>query len=112
MLDEAVRSPECSGILTGLYWAHLLVENGRQRLGMTLEYHPEHGTPEEVIEIVYPQLIHALGRAQPEFHDDWTSIYQTWDGDPARRILKLDLVPWPRMSRTLEHETKSRGIRE
>jgi phenylacetate-CoA ligase len=112
MLDEAVRSAECAGILTGLYRAHLLMENGRQRLGMTLEYRPEHGTPEEVIEIVYPRLIRALGRVQPEFHDDWTSIYHTWDGDPAKRILKLDLVPWPEMSRTLEHGIKSRGIRK
>ena len=71
------------------------MENGRQRLGISLEYHPEHGTPEEVIEIVYPRLIRALGRVQPEFHDDWTTIYQTWDDDPAKRILKLDLVPWP-----------------
>jgi hypothetical protein len=112
MLDEAVRSAECAGILTGLYRAHLLMENGRQRLGMALEYHPEHGTPEEVIEIVYPRVIRALGRVQPEFYDDWTSIYQTWDDDPAKRILKLDLVPWPRMSRTLEQGIKSRGIRK
>ena len=112
MLDEAVRSPECTGILTGLYRAHLLMEDGRQRLGMALEYHPEQGTPEEVIELLYPRLIRALGRVQPEFHDDWTSIYQTWDDDPEKRILKLDLVPWPGMSHTLEHETKARGIRK
>ena len=79
---------------------------------MALEYHPEQGTPKEVTEIVYPRLIRALGRVQPEFQDDWTSIYQTWDRDPAKRILKLDLVPWPGMSRTLEHETKARGIRK
>jgi hypothetical protein len=53
-----------------------------------------------------------LGRAQPEFHDDWTSIYQTWDGDPANRILKLDLVPWPGMSNALEHAIKSRGVQK
>jgi phenylacetate-CoA ligase len=82
------------------------------RRGMTLEYRPEHGTPQQVTEIVYPRLIRALGRVQPEFHDDWKSIYDTWDGDPEKRILKLDLVPWPEMSCTLEHEIKSRGIRE
>jgi len=65
-----------------------------------------------VTEIVYPRLIRVLGRVQPEFHDDWTSIYQTWDDDPAKRILKLDLVPWPGMSQTLEHGIKSRGIRK
>ena len=112
MLDEAVRSPECAGILTGLYPAHLLMENGRQRLGMVLEYRKEHGSPEEVVEVVYPRLVRALGRAQPEFHDDWMSIYQTWDGDPANRILKLNLVPWPGMSNALEHAIKSRGVQK
>jgi phenylacetate-CoA ligase len=112
MLDEAVRSSECSGILTGLYRAHVLMEKGRQRLGMTVEYRPEHGTPDDAAEIVYPRLICALGRAQPEFKDDWASIYQWWDTDPEKRILKLNLVPWPEMSRSLEHEIKARGVRQ
>ena len=88
------------------------MEKGRQRFGMTLEYRPEHGTPNHAAEIVYPLLISALGRAQPEFKDDWASIYQRWDADPEKRILKLNLIPWPEMSRSLEHEIKARGIRE
>jgi len=67
MLDEAVRPAECAGILTGLYRAHLLVENGLQRLAMTLEYHPEHGTPDEVIEIVYPRIFAPLAACSPNF---------------------------------------------
>jgi len=110
MFDEAVRTYDLAHVLTGAYQARLLLENGRQRLGLTLEYHPEQGTPEEVIEAIYPKLIQALGRVQPEFQDDWASIYRTWDGDPDQRILKLDLMPWPEMSRGLESKIKQRGV--
>jgi phenylacetate-CoA ligase len=110
MFDEAVRTHDLVHALTGAYQARLLLENGRQRLGLTLEYHPEQGTPGEVIEAIYPKLIQALGRVQPEFQDDWSSVYRTWDGVPEQRILKLDLVPWPEMSRGLESKIKQRGI--
>ena len=49
-------------------------------------------------------------RAQPEFLDDWTNIYRRWDDDPARRILKLDLAPWPTMSGTSENRIKQHSI--
>jgi len=110
MFNVAIRSPELGPILTGAYQARLLLENGRQRLGLTLEYRPEAGSPESVTEIIYPRLIQALGQVQPEFQDDWSSIYRTWDNDPERRILKLELVPWPEMSRGLERKIKQRGI--
>jgi len=110
MFDEAVRCQELAHALTGVFQARLLLENGRQRLGLRLEYRAEQGTPEQVVESIYPSLIHVLGRVQPEFKDDWASIYRTWDSDPERRILKLELVPWPEMSRGLESKIKQRGI--
>ncbi len=110
MFDEAVRCQELAHALTGAFQARLLLENGRQRLGLRLEYRAEQGTPEQVVESIYPSLIHVLGRVQPEFKDDWASIYRTWDNDPERRILKLELVPWPEMSRGLESKIKQRGI--
>jgi phenylacetate-CoA ligase len=110
MLDEAVRCPDLAHALTGAYQARLLLENGRQRLGLKLEYPVGQGTPEHVVEAIYPKLIDALGRVQPEFKEDWASIYRTWDSDPEQRILKLELVPWPEMSRGLERKIKQRGI--
>ena len=110
MFDQAVRSPELSPFLTGAYQARLLHEEGRQRLGLTLEYRAEQGATADLAGAIYPRLVQALGQAQPEFRDDWASIYRTWDNDPARRILKLDLVPWPEMSRGLEGKIKQRGI--
>lgn len=110
MFDEAVRTPDLAHILTGTYHAGIVLENGRQRLALTLEYHPYRGSSGELIDVIYPKLIQALGRVQPEFHDDWTNIYQTWDNDPEQRILKLDLVPWPAMSSNLEGKIKQRGV--
>ncbi len=110
MLDAAVRSAELADALTGAYQAKLLLEEGRQRLGLTLEYRPETGSRETVAAAIYPKLIHALGSVQPEFQDDWSSIYRTWDGDPEKQILRLELVPWPEMSRGLEGKIKQRGI--
>ena len=110
MFDQAVHSPDLTPFLTGAYQARLLLEEGRQRLGLTLEYRAEQGASPDIVEAVYPRLVQALGQVQPEFRDDWTSIYRTWDNDPAQRILKLDLVPWPEMSRGLESKIKQRGI--
>jgi len=110
MFDEAVRAPELSQTLTGAYQARLLLEDGRQRLGLTLEYHAAAGVPEDVVERLYPALIASLGRVQPEFQDDWTSIYHRWDHDPAQRILKLELAAWPSLSGDLENKIKRRGI--
>ena len=110
MFDQAVRVSEVASLLTGAYQARLLLEDGRQRLGLKLEYHANQGNREAVTETLYPLLIQALGKIQPEFRDDWTSIYRTWDDDPAQRILKLELVPWPEMSQGLENKIKQRGI--
>ncbi len=110
MFDEAIRSPDLETILTGPYQAKLLLEEGRQRLELTLEFRPERGTPEHVTELVYPKLIEALSRVQPEFKDDWTSIYSTWDTDPLKRILKLEMVAGPTLSNGLESKIKQRGI--
>jgi phenylacetate-CoA ligase len=110
MLDQAVRGAELAPFLTGAYQARLLLEEGRQRLGLTLEYRVEAGAAADIVETIYPRLVHALGQVQPEFRDDWASIYRTWDNDPARRILKLHLVAWPGMSRGLEDKIKQRGI--
>jgi phenylacetate-CoA ligase len=110
MFDQAVRAPELAPFLTGTYQASLLLEDGRQKLGLKLEYRAEQGNAANVIDAVYPRLVHALGQVQPEFRDDWASIYKTWDSDPAQRILKLELVPWPEMSRGLEGKIKQRGI--
>jgi len=110
MFDEVVRAHDLADILTGFYQARLLLENGRQRLGMILEYRPDQRTQTELIEVIYPKLIQALGRVQPEFQEDWVSIYRNWDGNPEQRILKLDLLPWPNLSRDLERKVKQRGI--
>jgi phenylacetate-CoA ligase len=110
MLDEAVRSPQLARWLTGAYRARLLLEAGRQRLGLELEYRPGQETPADLAERLYPELITALSRVQPEFQDDWASIYRHWDHDPERRILKLDLHPWPELSKGTESKIKQRGI--
>ncbi len=110
MLDATIHSPELADFLTGAYQARLLIENGRQRLGLTLEFRPEAGSPESIAESIYPLLFQPLGRVQPEFKDDWSSIYRTWDDEPKKRIFKLELAPWPELSRSLENKIKQRGI--
>jgi phenylacetate-CoA ligase len=107
MLDQAVRSPEFAHRLTGLYQACIVVEDRRQRLSLRLETRGEGPHRDEAL---YDPLIQAIGRAQPEFMDDWRHIYRRWDGDPDKCILKLDFVAWPGLSGGLGHQTKQRGI--
>ena len=112
MLDAAVRAPALAGWLTGNHRAETVLEDGRQRLAFTLETRPEVGVAEEAntatLETVYPLLVAALGEVQPEFLDDWRSVYQRWDADPARRILRITLVAWPALA--AGSAIKQRGI--
>ena len=110
MLDEAVRSEDLADTLTGVYQARVVTEDGRQRLSIRLETQKQPGKPAEALDAIYPRLVQAIGRAQPEFLDDWTNIYRRWDDDPARRILKLDLVPWPAMSDAADDRIKQHSI--
>jgi hypothetical protein len=110
MFDQAVHTPDLASMLTGVYQVRLVIENGHQRLRLTLECRPEQAADSHLIDMIYPKLIEALGVAQPEFKDDWSSIYQKWDGDIDHRILKLELLPWPSLSRGLEGKIKQRGI--
>lgn len=105
MLDHALRSPELQDVLTGAYKARTILERGRQRLEIVAE---THGGPRSA-DSIYDGVIAALGRAQPEFLDDWNSIYRQWDADRDRRILKLILVPWPELSGS-DSGVKHRGV--
>lgn len=109
MLDAAVRSPGLAAWLTGNYRARVTQEGGRQRLEFTLECRAANVPPEEVADAVYPLLVDALGRVQPEFKDDWQNIYRRWDDDPALRILALKPVAWPALAE--DRRIKQRGVR-
>lgn len=86
-----------------------MIEEGRQRLNLVLETRlPE---PPDA-NAVYSQLIAALGRAQPEFLEDWRNIYARWDADPGQRILKIDFVAWPELSQSDALRIKQSGIVE
>lgn len=106
MLDAAVRAPELAEWLTGNYRARIILENGRQRLEFTLECQAGVSVDRAAI---YPGLVAALGRAQPEFKDDWEKIYRRWDDEPALSILELKPVAWPALAEEAGR-IKQRGI--
>ena len=110
MLDEALLSAQFKDLLTGAYEAEVILEDGRQRLRILLEHHPIAERTASMLDHLYPQLIQAIGRAQPEFLDDWSNIYAAWDNDPARRILKLEATPWPRLSERNQGDIKRHSI--
>jgi phenylacetate-CoA ligase len=115
MLDRALRAQELASWLTGNYRADVVLEEGRQRLAFTLELRPDAlpegadaGARSRIADELYPRLVAAIGEAQPEFLDDWRSVYQRWDGDAARRIIRIELVRWPALAETTA--IKQRGI--
>lgn len=112
MLDAAVRDEALSPYLTGLYRARLAEEDGRQVLRFDLELRAEVTPDGPTADTLYARLVQALGRQQPEFLDDWRNVYSAWDADPKRRILQLDLMPWPALSQTLGTSAKQRGIQK
>lgn len=111
MLDEAVRAPEFAEWLTGAYLAHVGMKGGRQHLHLTLECKPGRKPSAALAEELYPALIQSIGRAQPEFIDDWANIYRNWDADPDRRILDIEAVAWPALSEQREGAIKTHSFR-
>jgi hypothetical protein len=112
MLDAAVAGLESTvrASLTGRYRASIVHEDGRQRLAIELETRAGIAADTSLVERVYPALAAALGRAQPEFADDWSNVFRRWDADPARRIIRLTFRPWPALSQREEGVIKNRGI--
>jgi len=110
MLDEAVRAPELQPYLTGLYRARIGFARERQHLELLLEFKGGIQVSEQTLDEVYRRLVVTLGRAQPEFADDWNNVYSRWDDDPAHRILQLQGVSWPTLSHETESSIKQRGI--
>lgn len=110
MLDEAVKCEELQDILTGLYRAQILYEENQQYLEFDLEVRQGVTSNEVVSDRVYHSLVKILGRVQPEFLDDWNRVFSAWDNNPSKRILRLNLLPWPALSQATEKAIKQRGI--
>ena len=110
MLDEAVKCEELHEILTGLYRARIVYEEDKQYLALDLEIRQSISSDQQTIDRVYHSLIKTIGRVQPEFFDDWQNFYREWDSNPAKRVLKLNFLPWPSLSQTTETTIKQRGI--
>jgi phenylacetate-CoA ligase len=101
-----------AGVLTGVYRADVVMEDDRQRLSLTLECRPPPRDAENTIAAIYPALVRAIGKAQPEFMDDWNNIYRKWDDDPRRRILRIEIVPWPSLSEGMGDRIKRHSFGE
>ena len=110
MLEEAVRCPQLSDVLTGAYRASLWFEQGRPILAMDLEFRQGVIPEAPVLQRAYHALIQALGRVQPEFATDWQEIYRIWDDDSARRVLRLRGLLWPALSEEAEQLIKKRKL--
>ncbi len=108
MLDTAIHTVSKSEALTGKYRAQCIQDSQRQRLKLTLEYKSAESDSDALPGHIYPKLIESIGRVQPEFQQDWENIYKRWDDDIDKRILKLELVPWPTLSEG--DSIKQRGI--
>jgi phenylacetate-CoA ligase len=111
MLDESVRCAELESTLTGVYEAEILYDDERQYLGLELEVRKDVPIDARLGDNLHAALVGALGRAQPEFLDDWRNVYAAWDDDPGRRVLRLSLVAWPAMSQRAEGRIKHRGVK-
>ena len=111
MLDAAVRCEALNAFLTGIYKARILHEDDRQYLALDLELCSGVAADPSTTDLLYKQLVEALGREQPEFLDDWRNVYSTWDSDSQRRILRLNCVAWPALSEDIEKQIKQRGTR-
>lgn len=110
MLDAACSALAADSPCTGAYAASIVFDGTRQRLALTLEVRgPELPSHQQDAEI-YGALVQSLSRVQPEFADDWHSVYRRWDADPVARILRLEYVAWPAISRRPDGQIKARGI--
>ncbi|MDJ0724477.1 MAG: hypothetical protein QNJ38_05130 [Prochloraceae cyanobacterium] len=110
MLDEAVKCEELQELTTGLYRAKIIYENNKQYLNFDLEIKEGVSADLKTTEIIFSCLVRKLGKVQPIFLNSWQNIYSESDRDPSKRILRLNLLPWPSLSQKTETSIKQRGI--
>ncbi len=110
MLDQAVKCEELQDLLTGLYRAQIIYEDNRQYLAFDLEIRQEVSINAAILDQIYYSLIKSLGKFQINFLNKWRNIYSAWDKDPSKRILRLNLMPWPALSQATETSIKQKGI--
>ena len=110
MLDQAVKCEELQELLTGLYRAQIIYEDNRQYLAFDLEIQPEVSPNAAIFDRIYYSLMKSLAQSQISFLNKWRNIYSNWDKEPSKRILRLNLLPWPALSQATETSIKQRGI--
>jgi phenylacetate-CoA ligase len=110
MLDAAVKCEELNDILTGLYRAQIIYEEDRQYLAFDLEIQQSISPDQAIIDRVYYSLMESLGQLESAFLSGWRRVYSAWDNDTAKRILRLNFIPWPGLSKSVETSIKQRGI--
>ncbi|MBD2255048.1 hypothetical protein [Nostoc parmelioides] len=110
MLDAAVKSPELGRYLTGMYHAQISHKEDKHFLQFDLETHQDVNVDETTNISIYYHLVQILGQVQPEFLEDWKSVYSHWDNDPQNRILQLNFISYPGISHLMEKNIKYRSI--
>jgi phenylacetate-CoA ligase len=110
MLSTALASGHLADQLTGVFTAAVAVEEGRATLVLDIEFQPGRAHGVAMLDALYPDLIEAIGKVQPEFAADWQDIYGRWDHDPSCRVLQLRGHPWPTLSSAAANLTKARRL--
>jgi phenylacetate-CoA ligase len=110
MLDAVIKCEDLHDILTGLYQAKIVYQNEIQHLHFTLEVREGILLDEDNYKNVYNYLIANLCQRAPSFLMAWNNFYKYGENNQNQRILQLNFVPWPTLSKATETSIKQRGI--
>jgi len=110
MLNATVKCLPLQTLLSGVYQARILYEQGRQYLALDIELQKGATISPAIDAHIYSTLVDELGKAQPEFADDWQHIYSNWDKDVQSRVLRIQYHKWPKLSEALSGNIKQAGI--
>jgi phenylacetate-CoA ligase len=111
-LDAAVRAPELSQMLTGVYKARVVFQEDRQlqQLEFDLELKADVPLTEATEDFLYRTLCSTLIRISDEFEANVHNFYKSMEHDRGNRVLQFNLCHWPRMSEKIHESHKHRGL--
>lgn len=98
VLEEVLRRPVLSRVLSGVFKAKAPFEEKGQWLEMVLELRPGLEAGCELEASIRLELMEGLCAINPEFASDWEAIYRAGFNDPDRCFLRLSITTWPSLS--------------
>ncbi len=109
-IDQTLFCKELTSFLTGVWTAKIDNKDGINYMKLDLETHPNITLNPEINETIYHVIVDRFCLIKEDFKEGWQKFYSVTDKIPEKRIIRLNLLPYPSLSKEEEKQIKHKGI--